>query len=125
MVTDAKWALAKGIAALDFVFTPVKVERLLAGLLVASIAKVSAVEADIEGDIAAEPALVVNVFVSVGWLAAGELAETKLFRQAFRTAQLLLLNLPLLPHGYAAINHAAEVGAFALGALVKRARAHG
>ena len=52
----------------------------------ASVAEVSAVEADIEGDVAAEPALVVNVFVSVCCLTASELAKAEFFRQAFWTA---------------------------------------
>ena len=86
MVTDAKWALAKGIATLYFVLIPVEVQRLLTGLLMASVAEVSAVKADIEGDVAAKPALVVNVFVSVCCLAASELAKAEFFRQAFWTA---------------------------------------
>ena len=64
----------------------VEVKRLLTGLLVASVAEMSAVKADVEGDIAAESALVVNVFVAMLFLMTSELAETEFFRQAFWTA---------------------------------------
>ena len=79
MVTDAKWALSKGIATRYFVFILVEVQRLLTGLLVAIFAKMSSIEADIQGDITAEPALVVNVLVSMSYLATGDLANTDLF----------------------------------------------
>ena len=52
----------------------------------ARVAEVRAVEADIEGKVAAESALVVDVFVTMLFLMAGKLAKAELFRQAFRTA---------------------------------------
>ena len=52
----------------------------------ASVAEMSAVETDIEGDITTESTLVVDVLVTMLFLMAGKLAEAKLFRQAFRTA---------------------------------------
>lgn len=76
MVSDTKWASAVGIATLDFVFILMEVQRLLTGLLMASVAEMSAVEADVKGDIAAESALVVDVFVTMLFLMAGELTET-------------------------------------------------
>ena len=79
MITNAKRASAIRIAALDFMFIFVKVQRLLAGLLMASVAEVSTVEADIEGDIAAEPALIVDVLISMLFLMAGKLAKSELF----------------------------------------------
>lgn len=52
----------------------------------ASVAEMRAVEADIEGNITAESALVVDVLVSMLFLMAGKLAKAELFGQAFRTA---------------------------------------
>ena len=52
----------------------------------ASVAEMSTVKADIESDVAAESALVVNVFVTMLFLMTSELAETEFFRQAFWTA---------------------------------------
>ena len=86
MVSDAKWTSAIGIATLNFVFIFVEVQRLLTGLFMASVAEMSAVETDIEGDITAESTLVVDVLVTMLFLMAGKLAKAELFRQAFRTA---------------------------------------
>ena len=79
MITNAKWASSIRIAALDFMFIFVEVQRLLAGLLMTSVTEVSTVEADVEGDIAAEPTLIVDVLISMLFLMAGKLAKAELF----------------------------------------------
>ena len=53
-----------------------KVQRLVTGPRMTTLAVVSPIEANIEGNIAAETTLVVNVFFAVAWLRTNHLAET-------------------------------------------------
>ena len=78
MICDAKWALSTRVAAHDIPIVLMKVQCLVAGSRVTTLAVVCPIEANIEGDIAAEATLVVNVFSAVAWLRTFHLAETKL-----------------------------------------------
>ena len=79
MICDTKWALSSWVAAHDIPIVLMKVQCLVAGSCVTTLAVVSPIEANIEGDIAAETTLVVDVFSAVARLRTFHLAKTKLF----------------------------------------------
>ena len=56
----------------------------------------SASEADIESNVAAETTLIVDVFVTMKAFCACALAEAKLVRDAFRTSQIFPYELCFL-----------------------------
>ena len=90
MVNDAERTLSMRITTLDITLIPVEVQSLLTGFLVAGVAHMSASEADIESNIAAETTLIVDVFVAMKAFGACALTEAKLVRDAFRTSQIFL-----------------------------------
>ena len=90
MVNDAERTLSMRITTLDITLIPVEVQSLLTSFLVAGVAHMSASEADIESNVAAETTLIVDVFVAMKAFSACALAEAKLVRDAFRTSQIFL-----------------------------------
>ena len=91
----------------------------------ALFAQVGTVEADIEGDIAAETALVVNEFPAMAWLLALHLTDADFLREARLASEVLLRNADLLAHDLVTVIHAAEVRIVALLTHVERARCDG
>ena len=125
MVHDPQRALTVRTAALDLIVVLVKVQSLLEGHYVAASAHVRTIEADVEGDIAAETAFVVDKLFSMALLVTLGLADAY-FRQHTRFApKVLLLDAELLSQDLAAVIHAPEVRLFALLAQVEGARCHG
>ena len=85
-------------------------------------AQVGPVEADIEGDVAAEPALVVNELPAVARLLAFHLADADLLGEARPASEVLLRNADLLAHYLVAVVHPTEVRLVAFLTHVERAR---
>ena len=65
MICDAQWALALQIAAFYLFDVSVEIKSLVDRHQVTTFAQMSSIEADVEGDIAAESALVVDELFSV------------------------------------------------------------
>ena len=68
VVRNAQRALTTRVATYDIAIVLVEVERLVAGSRVTTLAVVCPIEANIQGDIAAESTLIVNVFFAMAWL---------------------------------------------------------
>lgn len=80
----------------------------------------SAIEAHIQGNIAAESTLEVNVLRAMAKYVALSLTKTELFRQALIAHEVLrLLLFSLFLHFLTAVQHANEVRFLTLGAKVK------
>ena len=125
MVDDTERALAVRIATLDLIGVLVEVEGLVEGTHVAALAHVSPVEADVLGDVAAEPALVVDELLTVARLVALKLANTDLLRQARLAPKDFLLDAKLLTHSLPAVYHSTKVWLIAKIAQIEGARGKG
>ena len=88
----------------------------------ALFAQVGPVEADIQGDVAAKPALVIDELSAMARLLAFHLADADLLGEALLASEVLLRNADLLAHYLVAVIHPTEVRPVALLAHVERAR---
>ena len=125
MVNDPQRTLTIRAAALYLVVVLVKVKSLLKGHNVAASAHVSAVETDVEGDIAAETALEVDKLFPMALFVTLVLADADFCQHTGFAPEVFLLDAELLAKDLATVVHAPEVGLLALLAEVESARGHG
>ena len=120
MIRDTQWTPACLAAALNLSRVHTEVESLSTCLNVTLITEMSAIEAHIKSNVAAETTLVVNVLRAMAKYIALSLAKTELFRQALVAHEVLrLLLLSFFLHFLAAVQHANEVWFLTLGTEVK------
>ena len=87
MVSNTEWAHSCLAAALDVFDLTEETHGGAAGLEVAVVAEVRAVEADVRCDVAAETALVVYKLLPV--LVTGHIAKAELLGETFFTSEVL------------------------------------
>ena len=83
------------------------------------LAVMGAIEADVQGDVTTESALVIDELIAVFRYLTCHLTEAQLNRETLLASEIFLLDTPLFAHSLATIDHSSEVRCLACVALVE------
>ena len=89
------------------------------------LAVMGAIEADVQGDVTTESALVIDELIAVFRYLTCHLTEAQFNREALLAPEIFLLDTSLFAHSLATIDHTSEVRCLTCVALVEGTRGQG